>query len=110
MLGVTDHFVSVPSPDEPHTPSKAYYKRDTRCGHPHHSFTQPSQRWKARRVASNGLGCIVYDAYGILRRLSAVFVQPAAQEDDQSEDFQADKQKPVAAEAKESLDCTEREL
>ena len=27
---VTDHFVSVQSPDEPHTPSKDDYKRDTR--------------------------------------------------------------------------------
>ena len=30
MFGVTDHFVSVQSPDEPHTPSQDDYKRDTR--------------------------------------------------------------------------------
>ena len=30
MFGVTDHFVSVQSPDDPHTPSKDDYKRDTR--------------------------------------------------------------------------------
>ena len=111
MFGVTDHFVSVQSPDEPHTPSQDDYKRDTRSGHLLHRFSQPLQRWKARSFACDGLGCMGHDSDGMFRTLGAVVVHPEAQEEGQSENFQAGVQKNHRRRGEgESHDCAEREL